>query len=494
MAEWSKNRVDPSEINGGSEFTTDNNFTLKELNTIVNNSFYASDKADEAKSIVDTANTKATNAETTANTASANSSIALSTANTALTNSTTAISTANDAHTQSLSAIDTSEESLDIVEHLVVDIDNTSANNVGIASLTFTSYTENGKQYKKLKASNLKGEKGEKGDAGNSVTIDDTLSSTSTNPVQNKVLYNPVSFAENERQKSSNLLPLITSGTYPHASNFLTISGDSFHFSSVSSTNASAVLYHQVYNKIYLKSGTQYTLKIYDLSGTTANILVTMGVKKLDGTYMGDYAYFYFPTTYVTFTPTEEVYIDWVGIYTTEGRTFDFSGKIGLYEGTAPSTFTHPYGDIVHANALSRVEHIEVLYDKSDTNESLNWAHTSGILDENIITGISFAKYNKLFCYFTSDANGNYPNRQMQAVCVVDMTNTPNGIYRGACTYETGFTGLGEASTDVIQIINCYITVGANKDYLKVQLKNHAENDAIWTSSACFVYKIEGAC
>lgn len=35
--------------------------------------------------------------------------------------------------------------------------------------------------------------------------VDDALSPTSTNPVQNKILYNPVNFAESERQKSKNL-------------------------------------------------------------------------------------------------------------------------------------------------------------------------------------------------------------------------------------------------------------------------------------------------
>lgn len=43
MAQWSKNKVLPENINGNQEFTRDNNFTIEELNAIVNNSFYASD-------------------------------------------------------------------------------------------------------------------------------------------------------------------------------------------------------------------------------------------------------------------------------------------------------------------------------------------------------------------------------------------------------------------------------------------------------------------
>lgn len=43
MAQWSKNKVLPENINGNQEFTRDSNFTVAELNAIVNNSFYASD-------------------------------------------------------------------------------------------------------------------------------------------------------------------------------------------------------------------------------------------------------------------------------------------------------------------------------------------------------------------------------------------------------------------------------------------------------------------
>ena len=48
MASWSKDRVEPNAINGGREFTTDDNLALNELNAIVNNSFYASEKSAEA--------------------------------------------------------------------------------------------------------------------------------------------------------------------------------------------------------------------------------------------------------------------------------------------------------------------------------------------------------------------------------------------------------------------------------------------------------------
>lgn len=60
MAEWSKNKVEPLNINGGQEYTLNDNVSLEELNAIANNSFYASDTAH-------TANTNAHNAVETAN-------------------------------------------------------------------------------------------------------------------------------------------------------------------------------------------------------------------------------------------------------------------------------------------------------------------------------------------------------------------------------------------------------------------------------------------
>lgn len=46
MAEWSKNKVVATEINGGKEFTTDDVLTVAELNAMVNNAFYSVDFAE----------------------------------------------------------------------------------------------------------------------------------------------------------------------------------------------------------------------------------------------------------------------------------------------------------------------------------------------------------------------------------------------------------------------------------------------------------------
>ena len=48
MANWSKNKTLPANINGGNEYAVDDNVVLEELNAITTNSFYAMDKAEEA--------------------------------------------------------------------------------------------------------------------------------------------------------------------------------------------------------------------------------------------------------------------------------------------------------------------------------------------------------------------------------------------------------------------------------------------------------------
>lgn len=50
MANWSKNKTLPANINSGNEYAVDDNVSLEDLNAITNNSFYAMEKADEAKS------------------------------------------------------------------------------------------------------------------------------------------------------------------------------------------------------------------------------------------------------------------------------------------------------------------------------------------------------------------------------------------------------------------------------------------------------------
>lgn len=58
MAEWDRKKVEPSIINGGKEFTCDDNLSTVELNAMVNNSFYS---VEFAEALADNPDTSSAN-------------------------------------------------------------------------------------------------------------------------------------------------------------------------------------------------------------------------------------------------------------------------------------------------------------------------------------------------------------------------------------------------------------------------------------------------
>lgn len=55
MAEWNKGKVLPQNLHNNQEFKNGDNLAINELNAIVNNSFYASEKADRAEQLAESA-------------------------------------------------------------------------------------------------------------------------------------------------------------------------------------------------------------------------------------------------------------------------------------------------------------------------------------------------------------------------------------------------------------------------------------------------------
>ena len=62
MAQWSKQKAESANINGGNEYAVGDVVSREQLNAITNNSFYASDKADNAVATANSANQTAQNA------------------------------------------------------------------------------------------------------------------------------------------------------------------------------------------------------------------------------------------------------------------------------------------------------------------------------------------------------------------------------------------------------------------------------------------------
>ena len=108
--------------------------------------------------------------------------------------------------------------------------------------------------------------------------VDSSLNSTSVNPVQNKVLYDPVTFAESERQKSKNLFNkdavlknheingnngTIAASTDYWVSDYIRVVGmSSVYISSTKTSGSSNVFYDNNYNILSISSKTNGVLSI----------------------------------------------------------------------------------------------------------------------------------------------------------------------------------------------------------------------------------------
>lgn len=87
-------------------------------------------------------------------------------------------------------AVENSAYSAEIADGLTQSPDLSEIDNVGTPSVSIVDgEVVNGVQTKKFKFSNLKGARGEQGRPGDAGVMDETLSSTSTNGLQNKAIY-----------------------------------------------------------------------------------------------------------------------------------------------------------------------------------------------------------------------------------------------------------------------------------------------------------------
>lgn len=289
---------------------------------------------------------------------------AVSTANQAKTISETASSTASTANTTANEAKTLANEAKDIAQEA-------------------TSVTVNGEKQSTWNA-DTKADVNAANISGDNITLwqnklDIVTKSTSEDSID---------FAQNELNKTLNLLPLRPNGTYVTGSNTMTINGDTISMQATTSTDGGLAFYLSgVNNEVKLKSGHTYTLKAFDVTGNTGNNLITGRVEKSDGTTANDYIYFYFPNTSTTFTLTEDVTLLGVNFYTTAGNAFDCSFKMGLFEDDNPTIY-YPYnGELVNQREITS----DVLYDKDSTHWEINKGYTSGIMSNGENSGgISF--------------------------------------------------------------------------------------------------------
>lgn len=135
---------------------------------------------------------------------------------------------------------------------------------------------------------------------------------------------------------------------------------------------------------------------------------------------------------------------------------------------------------------------IDTIYDMSSSNAAINWGYTSGIGDNITNSSKNFSKYSALRILFVCDNSVvDGQNRQAQGVVWLDLTTKFNNEYRAVSTVGTPYTEL-IGGNNKIQLCSCYITVNSSKTNIKINIKEHAEADALWVNQNDKVYKIEG--
>jgi hypothetical protein len=201
-----------------------------------------------------------------------------------------------------------------------------------------------------------------------------------------------INFAESERQKSLNLLPIKQSTSIVERGLTFTFAEDGTVNISGTTDSAGSVNIAQFMPKF--EAGKTYTFSMQDYSGANpGNWDISIG------TSMGYWGVEPDKSSSSKTFSTNETATSVVFYSNGSGIPFNNTFKLMLNEGSTSIPFTKFYGEIVHEKQIADVEHIETLYDMASYDSNLNWGYTSGINAGIEITGKDFSKYKYLKFY-----------------------------------------------------------------------------------------------
>ena len=319
---------------------------------------------------------------------------------------------------------------------------------------------------------------------GTDIVADSELDAESENPVQNKVLYNPVSFAESERQKSKNLFktPFTTSG--------FTYGGITFELSDngkinvYGTRNVSSGITCVLIKNLTLKAGT-YTCsanKVLEGMFIQTNMLNYMNLLP-----SGKSSHTFTLTEDTTFT---EIYI---GIGVSNGQSLDMRDVfIQLEEGNVATDYQAYNGKIVHEKEIADVEHVELLYDKNDTQRQTigNGTYTSGIIGTVVVGGVDFTKYKQLRIYVNlSGVCSDYSvDLNEKTDWWVSSTNTS---YEDVCSGGT-FVPSKDSSNLLCHVVRVQTQLNKLETHMVGYFLPQTSFTDRKTYDTYFIYKIEG--
>lgn len=328
------------------------------------------------------------------------------------------------------------------------------------------------------------------GEEKTSINTDTTPIASSENLITSGGVhdYPAVTFAESERQKSKNLFDYtkIKSLVYgvTQADGIFTINTQFY--------------YPAINYDINLNQGVTYTFSLNidsysnsDGSGVNSEIVLfnadgdtdTKGVGGVNST--GRYS--------MTFTPVFDVVSVEIRPIRKENDTSTLTGTVSnLMICTGEDRDYQPYnGAIVHEKEIADVEHIETIYDV--TNTSLNMGYSGGI-NGDLGTDIpyDFTKYKKVIatcCTEDIDTNQYSSMFSFELDLFKKTTNTTNP-YRAIATVLNPYIVMSTDATT--QLVCAIFEIGYSKTYFtyKAYLKN-GENPAALLSNAKLI-KLEG--
>lgn len=191
-----------------------------------------------------------------------------------------------------------------------------------------------------------------------------------------------VDFAELERQKSKNLVNIISS-LYDTTAGITTIVSN--NKITINGTTTSGFSRELIITPIKCKANKTYSFSVNVIKGVYATAgTFTLRLGQPGGLSQGKVTmYGHTISSYVTYTPTEDIVLDRLYIvYNASNLAFsNFNCNLQFEENSVATSYQPYNGAIVHEKDIVDVEHIETIYDYSDTSKQTidGVAYTNGI-------------------------------------------------------------------------------------------------------------------
>ncbi len=493
MAEWNKNKVEPSAINSGREFTKNDNLLVNELNAIVNNSFFASEKAQRAEELAESAvegqGTPVTLNGEVLPTWSADFVEAERQKSKNLFNGifTQGAYSFGDGSTVVLDSYIRSKDLIDVKpnENIVLSWVGTIPND----ECGFIFYN-NGRYVGSTRGTNavVPSNANQVGfNIGQTPTI--TVDSVSNCQLEYNTIatdyqtYNgaithngdaSIVFAESERQKSNNLCQLLSiNRTYSGLSVSCDDEKQRIKLNGTCTNDADYFANDRnISRRIHNAKGKTVTISNRIVSGSCSSGGIALYIGSQDEDVWSD-RFSVLLNGSSTFTiPTDHTY-DTLMVFVQNGTICsDLEIEVQIEEGDKATNWQYPYGAIVHEKDIQP----DLLYDKETKNSLGGLSYTDGLngVSEYPLDSNGYKKL-KIYAYLTGIA----------LICELDLTEKYGNAYKG---------GSASLSNDKSDIVMLNYSVGENKDYVAFNLGFWNSNGVTLRNDdpSWFIYRIEG--